>query len=120
MGTTKARTSIWSSQVLTAGGGDTTSAAVDLTDGYGGVLSVRLANGATGPTDPARVQVEVSHDNTAWYDYGSPLVGGTDNDGIYEWCVPLDIGVQYLRLVAGSNTEQDVTVDAEVTEVTAI
>jgi hypothetical protein len=34
--------------------------------------------------------------------------------------IEIPIGVKYLRLVAGSNTGQNVTVDADISEVTAL
>ncbi len=121
MATTKAVTAIWSSQSLSAGGADTTSSVVTLDDGYGATLHIKLTNGATGPTVPAQVQIEVSADNTEWYEMGGPLKGNTDNNGEVSWGgIPIDVGVEYLRLVAGSNTGQAVTVEADLSEVTAI
>ena len=121
MASTKVRTEIWASQTLTAGAGATTSAAVDLADGYGAALNIRLTNGATGPTVAAQVRIEVSADNSGWFDFGGALVGGKANDGIYEWGgIEIPVGVKYLRLVAGSNTDEDVDVDADIVEVTAV
>lgn len=121
MATTKANTAIWNGQTLTAGAGDTTSSAVNLEDGYGAALHVKLTNGATGPTVAAEVQIEVSADNSEWYAFGGPLIGNTDNNGVSEWGgIEIPIGVEHLRLVAGSNTGQDVTVDADISEVTAV
>lgn len=121
MATTKNLTAIWSSQTLTAGSGDTTSSAVTLDDGYGAALGIKLTNGATGPTVPAQVQIQVSQDNSEWYNFGPPLVGVTDNNGVESWGgIEIPMGVEYVRLVAGSNTGQSVTVDADISEVTAI
>jgi hypothetical protein len=120
MASTKAATAIWSSQTLTAGAGDTTSSSVNLTDGYGAVVGIKLTNGATGPTVAAQVQIQTSSDDTEFYDHGGPLIGNTDNNGVLSWTIPIDIGVMYVRLVAGSNTDQNVTVDADLGEVTAI
>ena len=121
MASTKSVTAIWSSQTLTAGAGDTTATAVTLDDGYGAVLHVKLTNGATGPTVAAQVQIQVSADNSEWYDFGPPLVGSTGNSEVSSWGgIEIPIGVEYLRLVAGSNTGQNVTVDADISEVTAL
>jgi hypothetical protein len=118
---TKTRTAIWTAQSLTAGAGNTTSSAVDLADGYGAALNIKLTNGATGPTVAAQVQIEVSNDNSSWFKHGGPLVGATGNNAVSEWGgIEIPIGVKYLRLVAGSNTGQAVTVDADISEVTAI
>ena len=121
MASTKTRTAIWTAQTLTAGAGNTTSSAVDLADGYGAALNIRLTNGATGPAIAAQVQIEVSNDNTEWFDFGGPLVGGTVNSEVVEWGgIEIPIGIKYIRLVAGSNTGQNVTVDADISEVTAL
>lgn len=121
MASTKSVTAIWSSQSLSAGGADTTSSVVNLTDGYGASLGIKLTNGATGPTIAAQVQIQISEDNSEFYDFGGPLIGNTDNSGIVSWGgIEIPIGAQYLRLVAGSNTGQAVTVDADISEVTAI
>ena len=121
MATTKVVIAIWNNITLTAGAGDTTTAAVTLDDSYGAALHLKITNGATGPTLPAQIQVEVSADNAEWYDLGGAYVGGVANNGIYDWGgIPINIGVEYLRLVAGSNTDQDVVVDADISEVTAV
>lgn len=121
MATIKARTEIWAAQTLTAGAGDTTSSAVDLADGYGAALTIKLTNGATGPTIAAQVQIEVSNDNSEWVKFGGPLVGGTANNGVSSWGgIEIPIGIKYVRLVAGSNTGQNVTAEADISEVTAI
>lgn len=121
MATTKVRTEIWGSKTLTADAGDTTSSSVNLTDGYGASLNIRLTNGGTGPTVAAQVQIEVSADNSGWFDFGGPLVGSTGNSAVSEWGgIEIPIGVQYIRLVAGSNTGENVTVDADISEVTVI
>lgn len=121
MASTKTVAAIWSGVTLTAAAGDTTATAVVLDDGYGAALHIKLTNGATGPTIAAQVQIEVSADNSEWYAFGGPLVGNTDNNGVVEWGgIDIPIGVEYLRLVGGSNTGQDVTVDADISEVTSL
>jgi len=121
MPTTKTTTVLFNDVTLTAGAADTVSSVLDLTDGYGASLSVKLTNGATGPTNPAQVQVEVSNDQTNWYKLGPPLIGNTDNNGVMSvGDVLIPAGTQYLRLVAGSNTDQDVVVRAEVSELSAL
>jgi len=121
MAATKVVAAIWSSQTLTAGAGDTTSAVQTLDDGYGAALHIKFTNGAAGPTLPAQVQIEVSADNAEWYEVGSALPGLTGNNAVISWGdIPISIGVEYLRLVAGSNTDQDVVIDADISEVTAV
>jgi hypothetical protein len=121
MAATKSNTTLFSAQSLTAGGGNQTSSVGTLTGGYGAELYLRLTNGATGPTVAAQVQIEVSPDNSSWFDFGAALTGLTSNNGVIEWTVEIPIGVQYVRLVAGSNTGgSTVTVDAVCTNVTGV
>ena len=121
MATTKAVTVLFNDVALVAGAGPTTSALATIDDGYGGGLNVKLTNGATGPTIPAQVQVQVSPDNSHWYDVGYALVGLTGNAAVASWGdIPVGIGVKYLQCIAGSNTDQNVTVRAEIVEVTGV
>lgn len=121
MASTKVATAIFNSQTLTAGAGDTTSSAVTLDDGYGAAMGIKLTNGAIGPTVSAEVQIQVSADNSEWYNFGGPLIGSAGNNDVNSWGgIEIPIGVEYLRLVAGSNTGQNVTVDADISEVTAV
>lgn len=122
MASTKARTSIWSATTLTAGAADTTSSIIDINTGYGAQVNIKLTNGATGPTVAAQVQVRVYNDtgHTLVVDFGGPLVGSTSNNGVTSWSVDLPIGVCSVVLVAGSNTAQNVTVDADISNVTGL
>ena len=120
MATTKAVTVVFNDVALVAAAGDQTSAAVNLTDGYGGVAEVKLTNGGTGPTVAAQVQIEVSADDTNYYKFGGPLAGSVTSSAVRSWVIDIPIGVQYVRGVAGSNTGQNVTVRMEMSEVTAV
>ena len=125
MAASKSRTSIWSAQTLTAGAGNTNGAWVDLSTAYAAQVDFQLTNGATGPTVAAQVQIQVAAAYNAGspvlpVNYGGPLVGSTSNSGVSSWSVELPIGVAAFRLVAGSNTGQNVTVDADVSVVTAV
>lgn len=122
MAATKSRTSLWSSQTLTAGAGNTTSSAVDLSAAYGAQVDFKLTNGGSGPTVPAQVQIQVADDSggTLYVNFGGPLVGSTVNNAVVSWSIDLPIGVASVQLVAGSNTGQAVTVDADISVVTGI
>ena len=121
MASTKTVTEVLSAVTLTAGAGNTTSDPVDLADGYGATLNIKLANGATGPTVAAQVQVQVSEDNSEWYNFGGALIGSKVANAVTSWGgIIIPIATKYLRLVAGSNTGQNVVVDADLSEVTAI
>jgi hypothetical protein len=125
MAATKARTSIWSAQTLTAGAGNTNSSWIDLSAGYGAQVDIKLTNGATGPTIAAQVQVQVANDYNAGSptlvtNFGGALVGGVTNSEIDYWSVQIPPATEAIRLVAGSNTGQNVTVDADVSNITGI
>lgn len=120
MASTKVVAALFNAETLTAGAADETSALATLDDGYGAALHVKITNGATGPTVAAKATVQVSPDNSEWYDF-CVLQGGTANNGVYSWGgIDIPIGVEYLRILAGSNTAQDVVIDADISEVTAL
>ncbi len=120
MASTKSNAQILNAVTMTAGAVDQTSASQDLTIGYGAALHVKLTNSATGPTLPAEVQIEVSGDNSKFFEFGGAMVGLTGNNGVVSWTIDFPIGVQRLRLVTGSNTDENVTVDADISNVTKI
>lgn len=125
MSATKARTSLWSAQTLTAGAGNSSSAWVDLSTTYGSLVDIKLTNGGTGPTIPAQVQVVVAADYNGGTPslqtyFGGAVLGTTANSNISYFSVEIPIGAAALQLIAGSNTGQNVTVDADISSVTAI
>lgn len=125
MAATKSRTSIWSSQTLTAGGGNVNSSWIDLSTAYGAMIDITLVNGGTGPTVAAQVQVQVASDYNAGsptlpVNYGSPLVGDVIAGQGGNFSVEIPPGTAAFRLVAGSNTAQAVTVNADVSILTGI
>lgn len=125
MAATKVRTSYWSGTTLTAGAGNTTSSWVDVSGGYGATVDIKLTNGATAPTVAAQVQVQVANDYNAGsptlvVNFGGALVAGLTNSEVDSWTVEIPPGIEAVRLVAGSNTAQNVTVDADISNITAI
>lgn len=121
----KSRTSLWSAQTLTAGAADTDSSWVDLSSALGAQINFQLTNGSTGPTVAAQVQIQVANDYNAGsptlpVDFGGANQGDTTASSVNSWSVDLPDGVAAVRLVAGSNTGQDVTVDADIGVVTGI
>jgi len=122
MATTKAVTAIWSGETFTASSTHADSSVVTLDDGYGACLHVKITNGATGPTVALSLQIWVSADNSEFYEFGGELQGGTANSGVYSWGgIEIPVGVEYLKIApATDNTGQNVTVDADISEVTAI
>ena len=122
MAATKARTSLASGVTMTAGAGNVNSSSVDLSTGYGAFVNVKLTNGATGPTVAAQVQVQVANDSggTLWTNFGGALVGSTTNSAVSQFGVEIPIGCAAVRIVSGSNTGQNVTLDSDVSNVTGI
>ncbi len=122
MATTKVVTAIFNSETFIAGTPHADSSAVNLDDGFEAALHVKITNGGTGPTIGLELQIQVSADNSEWYDFGGPLPGGTDNDAVTSWGgIVIPPGVEYLKISpATTNTDQDVTVDADISEVTAV
>ena len=105
---------------LTAGAADHTSSVWTIDDGYGGELYVKVTNGATGPTVAAVVQIWASADNSNWYKFGGALGSTLGNTIVSSWSISIPIGVEYIKVISGSNTVQDVVVRVEGTEITAI
>lgn len=122
MASTKVRTSIWSAQTLTAGAGNTSSSVFGLTSTYGSTVNIKLTNGATGPTIAAQVQVVVGNDSapTLATNFGGPLIGTVTNSAVSYFSVEIPFAIESVQLVAGSNTGQNVTVDADISSVTGI
>lgn len=125
MAITKIKTVIWSGQTLAASTSSTTGSWVDLTTGYGAQLNFSLRNYSTGPTVAAQVQIQTSNNFSATnpdltVDLGGPFIGSTTNSGVSSWSVDLPWGLQAVRLVAGSNTAQPVTGNADISIITAI
>lgn len=120
MASTKVVTAIFSGTSVAASG-STTSVVVNLDNGYGAALGVKITNGGTGPTIAGQCQIEVSQDNSEFYNFGGPIVGALGNSAVTsKGGIDIPVGVEFLRLTAGSNTDQAVVWDADISEVTAI
>ena len=120
MASTKVVTVLDNNVVLTAAAADTTSGTWTIDDGYGAELYIKVTNGATGPTVAAQAQIWCSPDNSNFYKFGGALVSTLGNAIITSWAINIPIGVEYLYVVHGSNTGQNVTIRVEGSEVTAI
>ncbi len=121
MATSKSTVVKFDDLVLAAGGPDQTTTSVDLTQGHGAVANMKLANGGTPPTIPAQIQLQLSANNTDWFDFGGPLVGDLVANGGGSWAaVEIPPAARYARFVAGSNTAQAVTARASIDNITAV
>lgn len=119
--TVKTRSSIWNANVLTAGAANETSGTTDLSSAYPSLVTITITNGATGPTVGATVSVQVACDSggTVWGEIFT-FTAATTNNLVTRKAYEIPIGAQGLRLVAGGNTAQDVTINADVSVVNAV
>ena len=99
--------------------GTTTGTAVNLTTAYGGYLTGKITNGATGPTVACAMAVLVSGDNTNWKTVAT-YSGDTANSSVFEWGIEIPAGVMYVNAQFTGNTGQAVTVEAFLHELTTI
>jgi hypothetical protein len=100
-------------------GGTTTGTVVDLTTKYGGLLTVKITNGATGPTVAASAYVYTSHDNSNFKTM-TVLQSNLGNNAVSEFAMDIPPAVMYLRVDVKDNTGQTVTCEAFLQELTTI
>lgn len=109
--------------------GSTTRGTVDLRTAQGGLLTVKVTNGATGPTVPATVNILVAHNSGAtptaasagadWKTIWS-FASSTGNNVVTEM-PPYEFGpgVMHLEVEVTGNTGQAVTCEAFLSEITS-
>lgn len=111
---------------ITAGGANVNSGWIDVATLESGStpvdlvsLSLRITNGATGPTSAGQFIIETSPDNgTTIFALGGAITGGLANSGVYGWGeIPLPKTTKYFRVTAGTGTNigQTVTYQANYT-----
>lgn len=107
--------------------GSTTRGRVDLRTAQGGLLTIKLTNGATGPTVAATVNILVAHNSgtlpaaaSAGADWKTiwSFAGTTTNNAITEQSVEIGPGVMHLEVEVTANTGQAVTCEAFLSEIT--
>ena len=108
--------------------GAQTRGTADLRTAQGGMLTVKIANGATGPTVPATVNILIAHDAGAtptaaaagadWKTIWS-FAASTGNNVITEQAITIDPGVMHLEVEVTGNTAQAVTCEAYLSEITS-
>lgn len=108
--------------------GSTTRGTIDLETTYGGLLTMKITNGATAPTVQCEGRVLVAHNatlpaaasaGTDWktvYTFG----GGTTNNGVTEMNYVVDTSVMALEVEFTGNTGQAVTVEAFLSELSTV
>ena len=126
-------TPVYTARTLIAAGtvnaaGANTYATLDLRGKFGGELTVKITNGASGPTAQAIATVLAAHNDGATPTAGPAgadwktiyTVGnGTSAGTIGEWAVTIS-GRQHLEVWIGGNAGQAVTCEAYFTEFTAV
>ena len=99
---------------------------IDLSAVYGGIVTMKITNGATGPLAPCEGRVLISHADTlpaaasAGADWKTiwRFHGGTTNSAITEQSFQFGPEVRHLEVEFTGNTGQAVTVEAFVTTYT--
>lgn len=109
--------------------GATKRGTVDLRSAYGGILTVKIVNGSTGPTVQAVANVLIAHNSGATPAEGSAGVdwktvaswgGGTTNSATSEWSMIIDPAISHLEVEVTGNTGQAVTCEAYITELAGL
>jgi len=126
MAATKVRTSLFSAITLTAGAASLNSSWIDLSAGFSATINAEITNGTAGPSLPSQVQVQTANNYnggapTLPINSGGALVAGVANDEVTPFGPILIVfPVQAVRLVAGSNTDENTTISADISQVTAV
>lgn len=108
--------------------GSTTRGTIDLETTYGGMLTMKITNGGTGPTVQCEGRVLVAHNATlptaasAGTDWKTVYVfgGGTTNSAVTEMSYLVDPSVMALEVEFTGNTGQTVTVEAFLSELSTV
>ena len=102
------------------GAGATTRGTIDLSAVYGGIVTMKITNGGTGPTLQCEGRVLISHADTlptaasAGTDWKTVwrFGGGTTASGVTEQSFQFGPEVRHLEVEFTGNTVQAVTVEA--------
>lgn len=106
----------------------TTRGALDLRTAHGGLLTIKMTNGATGPTLQCVANILVAHNASSTPTVGSAgtdwktltsVGGGTVNNAVTEFSYEVGPGVMHLEVEFTGNTAQAVVVEAFVSEITS-
>lgn len=106
--------------------GATTRGTIDLSATYGGIVTMKITNGGTGPTAQCEGRVLISHADTLPTAAGAGadwktiwrFGGGTTNSAVTEQSFQFGPEVRHLEVEFTGNTGQAVTVEAIATTYT--
>lgn len=98
----------------------------DLQTAMGGVLTMKITNGATGPTIACQANVLIAHNATqpaaasagADWKTVAVFVAGVTNNGVYEFVYDVAPSVMGIEVEFTGNTAQNVTAEAFMSELT--
>ena len=108
--------------------GATTRGTLDLRTAQGGLLTLKITNGATGPTVQCQVNILAAHNSgstpaaaSAGADWKTlwGFGGGSTANAVTEQSLEIGPGVMHLEVEFTGNTGQAVTVEAYCSEITA-
>ncbi len=112
MAASKSNTVLQTSGTLTAGT-PITSSVVTLTTYDFATFVALVTNGATGPTLPAIVTIQISMDNTTFWN-AYVFTAGITASTTYTFVQDLPPGIQYMKVNFASNTAQNCTVASHI------
>lgn len=125
---TKAARTLIASGTSNAANGTTNGTPLDLRTSLGGILTAKVANGATGPSPAATMRVFISHNDGATPAAGSEgadwkliaeISPGTANNAVARISgMLIDAAVQHLHVQVADNQGQAVTCQALFSEIT--
>lgn len=108
--------------------GATTRGTVDLRTAQGGLLTMKITNGATGPSVAPTATVSIAHNAGATPSAGAEgadwkrfyqFAGDTTANSVNQWAIDIPPGVMHLQCQFADNTGQAVTVEAFLSEITS-
>jgi len=106
--------------------GATTRGAVDMRTNQGGLLTIKITNGATAPTTAPTVNILVAHNDGASPALGSrgadwktlwSFTGDITNNSITEQSISIDPATMHLEVEVTGNTPSAVTCEAFLSEI---
>lgn len=127
-------TPVYTARTLIASGtsnaaGAATWGTLDLRGKFGGLLTVKITNGGTGPTIQATAMLLIAHNDGAtpaegvagedWKTLCMLGANGVVANVVGEWSYPV-VGAQHIEVEITGNTGQAVTCEAFFTELTRI
>lgn len=119
MAATKTKRALIAAATSNAAAATTSGTEVNLSTAYGGLLVVRITNGATGPTVGPDVVVYAGSATGEKREY-SRQTGPTTNSAVTDFAIDIPPGLMFLNLDITGNTGQAVTAEAFMEELSTI